>query len=646
MTTLCTIPYRLLGLILAVVFVSAQCSQTRAEGTWVKLRNPAPQSGCTKTPCGVSDLHLLSDGTVIGKQNGDPLLLTWYRLVPDSNGSYINGTWSVIQPSICPHGEFASQLLSDGTFFVAGGEYGAVNSGLPPGSTCSPVTTGERAARTDSEIYDPVSNQWQIVTPPTTQADPTGKDGCGSGQFQEFGDMISELLPNGTVLMAPVSPPTKGATLIYEPATQQWEPGGKLQQGCDMWEASWVKLADGSILAIDSQATTSERYVGSSWVADASVPVTVFSSNAAGLDGEEGAAFLLPNGNAIFIGATHYTAVYTPGPGGSAPGSWAAGPALILPTSGPDSPTIALGAPDAPGAMMVNGKILLTLSYEPSVNPIPNNQCPSSGPNSKPCPHFFYEYDYTTNSFTQIHAPGGGWTECSTTDGSFMLALPDGGILYHPSCSSVPNTLYEYQPDGVPLALGQPQINSITANRNGTYLLTGTGLNGISEGAAFGDDAQMSTDFPLVRLAGNGKVYYARTSGWTRTRLSPHVPGSTEFELPAGLPAGTYQLQLVVNGNASTATSFVVPPPNACGGRSVLTGKLGASCGPSCGRFACSGENALICESFTNSCGGCSLVPVVSGEGPQPGEPCTCGNGTKSRYYCSVSKQLSCDCAP
>jgi hypothetical protein len=96
------------------------------------------------------------------------------------------------------------------------------------------------------------------------------------------------------------------------------------------------------------------------------------------------------------------------------------------PTSGPGSTPIPLGAPDAPGANMMNGKILLTLSAEPS------------GTNSKPNPHFFYEYDYVSNSFNQTHAPDGTWSDCGTTDGTYMLDLPDGTILYHPSCDSEP----------------------------------------------------------------------------------------------------------------------------------------------------------------------------------------------------------------
>lgn len=93
--------------------------------------------------------------------------------------------------------------------------------------------------------------------------------------------------------MAPVAPASYGATLIYNPVANQWMPAGELQHGCNMWEATWVKLADGSILALDSQATTTERYVGSSWVSDSNVPVMLYSGTYPN-GNEEGPSLLLP----------------------------------------------------------------------------------------------------------------------------------------------------------------------------------------------------------------------------------------------------------------------------------------------------------------------------------------------------------------
>src|ERR1017187_8435414 len=97
----------------------------------------------------------------------------------------------------------------------------------------------------------------------------------------------------------------------------------------------------------------------------------------------------------------------------------------------------------------------------------------------------------------------------------------------------------------------------IASNGNGSYHLTGTGLNGISEGAAFGDDNQMDSNYPLVRFTdGSGNVHYGRTYNWNSTGV---MRGTnivrTEFTLPPNLPAGSY-LEVVANGIASDSVAF------------------------------------------------------------------------------------------
>lgn len=525
-----------------------------AEGTWTPLNSLATNT--------IGVMLLLSDGTVMAYDSnfGSPTKI-WYKLTPDASGHYVNGTWSAtaIAPMNYPRGDFASQVLTNGQVFVAGGEYGA---------------NGTYDAT--AEVYDPVANTWTVVTPPTCLINPNGPDSPCFGDPQGFSDMISETLTNGDVLMAPVYPMFIGETLIFDPAGNTWSDyGGELANGeCDQSECSWVKLADGSILTIDSSAESSERYIyppgePPGWYPDAEVPVPVFDPYIY----EEGPGFLLPNGNAIFIGSLPNTAIYIPSQyGGINAGEWVAGPSLTFTNvNGPatyidcnrdqvSTPNpLSLGAPDAPAAMMVNGKILCALS-----------QAPSSGNPCKLEPTYFFEYDYAnTNAenpygtFTQIHAPGGGYTYGGTTDGSTMLDLPDGTVLYVPAARSSDGNgmqLWVYTPDGSPLAGGQPTITSIAQYPDGSYLLTGTGLSGISEGAAFGDDAQMATDYPLVQLSADGNVYYARTYNWSGPRLhtiqTSTGPQSTDFTLPPTLPSGCYSLVVVANGIASAPYKF------------------------------------------------------------------------------------------
>ena len=93
--------------------------------------------------------------------------------------------------------------------------------------------------------------------------------------------------------------------------------------------------------------------------------------------------------------------------------------------------------------------------------------------------------------------------------------------------------------------------------------MTGTLLNGISEGAAYGDDAQMCSNYPLVRMTNSsGDVYYSRTYNWSSTSvMTGNTVMTTEFTPPAGLAPGNYSLVVVANGNSSDPVSFVNPPP-------------------------------------------------------------------------------------
>ncbi|HEV7454972.1 MAG TPA: immunoglobulin domain-containing protein, partial [Candidatus Saccharimonadales bacterium] len=323
-------------------------------------------------------------------------------------------------------------------------------------------------------------------------------------------------------------PATSGGTVIYVAASNTWIAGGGLFRGSYQDEASWVKLADDSILTIDPFGSQSERYIPSlnRWIDDATVPIALYDS----FGFELGAAFLLPAGRAFFLGATGNTALYTPS-GNTNMGVWQAGP--VIPN--------AQGTPDAPAAMMVNGKILC------AVSPVPTSA------NHFPSPSSVYEFEPVAIAFTQVSGPTGS-TYPGATYVMRMLDLPDGTVLLATSGSQ----LYVYQPGGLPLAAGQPAVSNITQNADQSFHITGTLLNGISEGAAYGDDVQMDSNYPLVRMIdGAGVVYYARTYGWTSTSvMASNRLVSSEFTLPANLPATNFSLVVIANGNSSAPASF------------------------------------------------------------------------------------------
>jgi hypothetical protein len=109
---------------------------------------------------------------------------------------------------------------------------------------------------------------------------------------------------------------------------------------------------------------------------------------------------------------------------------------------------------------------------------------------------------------------------------------------------------------GTPNPAWAPSIDSIssfsfTPGQSGN--LAGTQLAGLSQGAAYGDDVQSNTNFPLVRITNqnSGVVTYARTSNWTSVSVAPGAFSSTRFTIPNGTPAGPSTLVVVANGIAS-----------------------------------------------------------------------------------------------
>ena len=196
---------------------------------------------------------------------------------------------------------------------------------------------------------------------------------------------------------------------------------------------------------------------------------------------------------------------------------------------------------------MTNGKILLALNFS------------AVGGFFLPTPIFFFEFDPFQNTFTEVRGPGNPgapsvWSDCGATT---MLVLPDGTVLMPSGCDNT--QLYVYQPSGPPLAQGKPAISAITPKSGNAFHLTGLGLTGVSEGASFGDDAQMASNYPIVRLTDSGgQVQYARTSNWSTTGVQVSGIESTDFTVPSqALAAGeTYSLQVGVNGYWSDYVPF------------------------------------------------------------------------------------------
>ncbi len=470
-----------------------------AAGTWLPLALPAPGS--------VQLMLLLTDGSVMCF-NGSPSTAC-YRLTPGANGSYTNGTWTTFASMASSRRYFSSQVLQSGKVIVAGAEYGT------GGAT--------------TELFDPFANSWTNVPVPGGLLCACPQTDGSNGAFRDSGSIM---LPNGRVMVAPVFTVVTDQTLIYDPVANSWTGGPTALRSQN--EATWVKLPDNSILTVDKNTSQSERFMPASnqWINDANVPVNLY-----GVGAEIGPALLLPNGRAFFLGGSTSTALYLP-TGNNNPGAWIAGPTI------PNGQA----CPDAPAAMLTDGHVLF------ACNPV------GSGTNTFLTPVSFYEYDPVANTFTRQNSPTGGLTHNGLAAyQTSMLCLPDGTVLY----SSESSQLYVYVPSGPVLAAAKPTINSITVNSGGSFHLTGTQLNGLSQGASYGDDEQMDSNYPIVRLTdGANNVSYATTFNWSSTGVATgNATVATEFFLPANISqsGGPYSLVVIANGVASNPVGFNGP---------------------------------------------------------------------------------------
>ena len=72
----------------------------------------------------------------------------------------------------------------------------------------------------------------------------------------------------------------------------------------------------------------------------------------------------------------------------------------------------------------------------------------------------------------------------------------------------------------------------------------------MSQGAAYGDDAQAATNYPLVRITNlaTGHVFYSRTHDHSSMAVANGGLVSTHFDVPANQESGPSQLVVVANG--------------------------------------------------------------------------------------------------
>jgi hypothetical protein len=469
-------------------------------GTWTALTN---QPGVA-----VNNPLLLTDGTVIVQQ---ALTNNWKKLTPNSSGSYVNGTWSNIASMPAGYNPlyFASAVLGNGKVVVTGGEYLCV-----PG--CSAVWTSLGAT------YDPATNVWTALAAPGF----TLISGLGTGDAQ------SVVLPDGRFMIGYLMN-TQMATL--NPTTLAWTvftaPGKADRHN----EENWTLMPEGSVLTVNAfLAASSEKYViaSNTWVTAGSTIVDLREASSA----EIGPQVLRPNGTVFVAGSTlgtgpGHSAIYTPGASATAPGSWVAGPDFVTVTG------TGYGAKDAPAALLPNGNVLTMIS--PGFN----------------APSRFYEWD----GASLAQAPNTPRAGVDPAYVGVMLVLPTGQVLLTDQSGDVE----VYTPSGTFNDAWRPTITSVPSavQPSTTYTVSGTQFNGLSQGAAYGDDAQSATNYPIVRITNRatGHIFYCKTHDHSTMGVATgSATVSTSFDVPASIETGNSDIEVVANGIPSAMTAISV----------------------------------------------------------------------------------------
>jgi hypothetical protein len=473
------------------------CSVAVQAQTWTTITNAPP------TLLGTS--LLLTDGTVMsqGMQSDGYATGVWYKLTPDSTGSYINGTWKTLatMPSGYSPLYYASAVLADGKVVTIGGEY----------NNDSEEETNLGA------IYNPSTNKWTSLTGPTG--------------WTHIGDGASVVLPNGTFMLGNCGVSgTECTNQTYQAqldeATSTWtiigSGNGKADQNS---EEGWELLPTGDVLVVDVwDVKNSELFnpTTNKWTTAGNTGVTLPNSTCV----EIGPAVLRPDGTVFAVGGTSSTGIYD-----VATSTWTAGPTI----PGKD------GVEDGPGAILPDGNVLIDVG--------PTSPCYAAGTK-------FYEFNGTT--LTSVPAPIGAASD--PTYYGRMLVLPTGQVLFTNGSS----TVQVYTPTGTYESTWQPTVKAVKKTlTHGTKnnKIEGTQFNGLSQGAMYGDDAQMATNYPLVRITNTatGNVVYCRTHNHSTMGVATgSTVVTTDFDIPATIGTGASTLEVVANGIPSNPVNVTI----------------------------------------------------------------------------------------
>ncbi len=497
--------------------VPQQLALQNTPSPWKRLANAPPFFPGT--------MLLASDGTVLVHNEPETELSgEWWRLTPDSKGNYDDGTWSKV--ATMPKGYaplyFASAILPDGRMIVEGGEYN--------GPSLEGVWTNLGA------IYNPVSNSWKKVAPPPG--------------WTNIGDAQSDVLANGTFMLAQACQECLSENFIlstdaalFNASGLSWNviPANGKNDPND--EEGWTLEPNGDLLTVDTWKTPTTELFNSTKLSWSSAGNTV-ASPVDSPEAEIGPQVEMPGGNTFVVGAGTTSEIAPEActahkPAADALFDYASGAWVKAPPI-PTIEGVQYDSADGPGAVLPDGNVLFDVS---------------------PCvynaPLAFDLYNASSNTITSV--PDVRNAANDSTYYTRLLDLPNGQVLFNDGSE----TLEVYTAGGTPNPEWAPSVSGLSSTTlvpGHAESLSGRQLAGLDQGAAYGDDVQDSTNFPLVRVTNteSGVVTYARTSNWSSVSVAPGTASTTQFTLPKTTPAGASTLEAVANGIASPAVPVTV----------------------------------------------------------------------------------------
>lgn len=523
----------------------------------------------------------------------DPLANTWTPIAPYPN-----------QPN-CPFLSYVSGNTTSGSAQITGiypyttgisiGE-GVFAFGIPNPATIvsvdSPtqITISAPATQTTTANFISLSSFYQLTA-------------C-------LGDDPSTLLSSRKILVGDL---VNSNTYIYDAALNAWSPSGTKVYPDSSDEEGWTRTSAGTIITYDlfqniaTNGSYAEQYNPKTgmWTgispSDGTAKGTIPQLSSPAVGYELGPSLRLQDGRVFAIGATQHTALYNP-----ATNTWEAGPDTSGTLNGIPSP---FGADDAPGAILPNGHVIYAADAGVSgftssgnitsgsavITGIPSTailqvfwsvngagipggayiasvDSPTQVTISAPAtatssgdtiswggtfsnPTELFDFDPGTNTISQVTSalpdPNLPFQGCYPTR---MLILPTGQLLFSDSSSQ----LWLYTSSAAPNPSLRPVITNVRYLGDGRFRLSGFQLDGQSAGAAYGDDDQTDSNYPIIRMVNSsGNVYYARTFDWSRITVGD-VGGreTVDFTLNPGVTPGDYAL-IVSGAGISSFPTFI-----------------------------------------------------------------------------------------